>query len=460
MIKKWIFILLLSSMSLQGLAQTDVEDTYGDLADQILSEALTYKVGYNWMREFCDIGARYPGSGNLEKAIEWTRRKMESLELDTVWEQKVMIPHWKRGKAGLRVINSIHHNGDELTIAALGRSLPTDGIISGEVVEVTSFDELDSLAEQVKDKIVFYNVLFDHAKPFTFDAYGKSVQYRVFGASRAAQYGAIAVLVRTITSKPDDEPHHGTLYYEEDKPKIPGATITVKDAENLHAMLTKEPDIILEMYLDCETLPDMESSNVIGEIKGSKYPDEIIVIGGHIDSWDAGDGAHDDAAGCLQTIEVMQLMKKLDIKPSRTIRCVMFVNEEAGISGGKVYGAYADSVNEKHVVALESDAGAFTPRGFFVKTDSTTLLQMQEWLPVLRKASIEWIEDGHTGVDMRFINNLTVSASYMPDCQRYFDYHHSANDVFSAIHPREFEMSTAAIAIYTLLLSEELVTEK
>jgi hypothetical protein len=207
--------------------------------------------------------------------------------------------------------------------------------------------------------------------------------------------------------------------------------------------------------MDCVNLPEAQSYNVIGELTGSTKPDEIIVLGGHFDSWDKGCGAHDDGAPCLQTMEVPYLLKKLGIRPQRTIRCVLFINEENGSRGGIAYGQYADTAKEIHVAAIESDRGAFTPRGFFVNADSVSLAKMQSWLPVLNKALIDWIKPGGSGVDVSYIKKAHMLAGYVPDSQRYMDVHHSDNDTFETVSPREMELGTAAMAIFAYLISEE-----
>ncbi|MFI5236728.1 MAG: M20/M25/M40 family metallo-hydrolase, partial [Ignavibacteriales bacterium] len=227
-------------------------------------------------------------------------------------------------------------------------------------------------------------------------------------------------------------------------------------AELLSQELKQNPHLKINLKLNCETLPDAKSFNVIGEIKGTEYPDEIILVGGHFDSWDVGDGAHDDGAGCMMTLEVLDLMKRLDIKLKRTLRCVLFINEENGTRGAIEYANYALTSPQIHFVVIEADRGAFTPIGFYAETDSTEILnKLQNWLPILENANIEWIRKGGSGVDIQKIKNARLRLGYVPDDQRYMDIHHSANDVFEEVHPREFELGAAAISIMAYLLSEE-----
>ncbi len=289
----------------------------------------------------------------------------------------------------------------------------------------------------------------------TFSAYGGAVNQRVEGPSQAAAAGAAAVIVRSVTSGHDNVPHTGTLFYSDSIAKIPAVSIGVLDAEFLSEFLKVHPESRIELLMDCENLPEVESYNVIGELKGSIFPDEIIVVGGHFDSWDKGDGAHDDGAPCIQTIEVLDLLNKINFKPKRTIRVVLFTNEENGARGAQKYAADAEKTGEYHLAAIESDRGAFTPRGFYVTADSLTIAKLNNWLPVLNKALIDWIRPGGSGADVSKIKNVKALLGYAPDVQRYMDLHHSDNDIFETVNAREMELGAAAITLMTLLISEE-----
>jgi len=430
---------------------------YQKVADSLISRSLSDLKGYGWLKELCDIGPRLSGSENSLRAIYWAKEKMESLGFDSVWLQPVMVPKWVRNDIETAFVShSQKYKGRKLSIASFGGSIatPSNGI-TGEVIEVKSFDELKFLGNKIKGKIVFYNRPFDKSLVSTFEAYGKAVDQRTRGAIEAAKYGAVASIVRSITSKDDNIPHTGIMYYDDSVTKIPHAAIGVLDADFLSSAIKEEPNLKITLTMNCENLPDVLSYNVIGEIKGSSLPNEVIVLGGHFDSWDKGCGAHDDGAPCILTMEVLDLFKRINIKPKRTIRCVLFINEENGLRGGIEYGKYADSAKVKHIAAIEADRGAFTPRGFNVTTDSTTIKKLQEWLPILNKSHIDWIRPGGSGGDVAQIKNAKALFGFVPDDQRYMDVHHSENDVFEAVHPREMQLGTAALAILAYLLSEE-----
>ncbi|OGU77601.1 MAG: peptidase M28, partial [Ignavibacteria bacterium RBG_16_34_14] len=348
--------------------------------------------------------------------------------------------------------------GRELEILALGRSIGTgEKEITAEVIEVKNFDELKERQKEVKGKIVFFSRPHDMGTVNTFQGYGDAVNQRSQGAIEAAKFGAVGVLIRSVTTKHDNVPHTGSMNnYVDSLPEIPAASLGFLDADFLSDALKKDSILKLKMKLNCKTLPDILSYNVIADYKGTEKSDEIIVVAGHFDSWDAGCGAHDDGGGCIQAFEVLDLFKRLSIKPKRTIRCIFYINEENGVKGGIEYGNYADTTREKHIAAIESDRGVFTPVGFAVTSDSLTLIKLQNWLPILEYAGIEWIKAGGSGVDISQIKNTQALIGFVPDDQRYFDLHHSANDVFEEVHPREMELGAAAIAVMAFLLSEEL----
>ena len=420
----------------------------------IVKSSLNENRGYDFLKELCAIGPRLSGSENSLNAINWAKEKLIEIGADSVWLQPVMVPHWERGN--IEDAYLLNPNGKrKLNILALGGSVgtPENGITAG-VVEVKSFDELES--KDVKGKIVFYNRPLDKGLIETFTAYGKAVDQRVYGAINAAKYGAIGVLVRSVTTEDDNVPHTGVMLYADTLQKIPAVALGVQDAEYLSQQLKINPALKVQLRLNCKTLHDAKSYNVIGEIKGTEHPNEVIVVSGHIDSWDVGCGAHDDGAGCVQSIEVLDLFKRLNIKPKRTIRCVLFINEENGSRGAKKYGEFAESSTDKHIAAIESDRGGFVPIGFSYQTDSENIVEkLNSWLPILSKAEIWWIKPGGTGSDISKINNIKLLLGYVPDPQRYFDFHHSPKDVFETVHPRELELGTATITTMVYLISEE-----
>ena len=458
-----IAIVMLSLLFITAsYCQTEIDSLkqleYKEISEQIVSSALKERKGYEALQNLCRIGPRLSGSRNSLIAINWAKNKMIEMEFDSVWLQPVMVPHWERRTIQKAMImNSKNFNGIELNILSLGGSIgtPIEGI-AGSVIEVKSFDELEKRKDEVKGKIVFFSRAADQTLLNTFRVYGSAVDQRVYGGIEGAKYGAVGVIVRSITTKYDNVPHTGVMLYVDSLPKIPGVAVGYEDADLLSAALQLDPNLQLALQLNCETLPDAQSYNVIGEIRGSEYPDELIIVGGHLDSWDVGDGAHDDGAGCMQAIEVVELFNRLKIKPKRTIRTVLFINEENGSMGAKEYGDYALSTEQIHVAAIESDRGAFSPVGFNVDTDSTKLIEkIESWLQYLKLAGISWVRKGGSGADISKIKNAKLLIGYVPDNQRYFDIHHSPSDVFEEVHPREFELGTAAMAILVYLLSEE-----
>ena len=381
---------------------------------------------------------------------------MEELGSDSVWLQPVMVPHWDRGKAEDAIIVNGRYAGRKINICALGGSIGTGSKgITAPIFEVQNLNEIDSVKEKVKGKIVFINEALDESLINTFAAYGRAVGKRLWGAAKAAKYGAAGVIIRSITTKFDNVPHTGVMIYRDSLSRIPGVAAGYEDSDFLETALQEDPGLSINLILSCRTLADKQSYNVIGEIKGSEFPDEVVVVGGHIDSWDKGEGAHDDGAGCVQSLEVLDLIKRLSLRPKRTIRCVLFINEENGSRGAQAYGNYADTAKERHIAAIESDAGGFTPRGFTITADSSIIARIQSWLPVLRICNIEEISKGGSGADVNDIKNAKALIGYHPDVQRYFDFHHSDNDVFEAVNPRELELGSAAIAVLAYLISEE-----
>lgn len=451
-IKNVLLLIILISIQLFPQRDSSTLDQYNFLTDQIIRKTLTEKPGYKLLQELCDVGPRLSGSENSLRAIHWAEEKLKSFEVDRVWLQPVMVPHWERGSVETAEII----NGKSLNILSLGGSISTpENGITANVIEVKNFTELKERQNEVKGKIVFFSRPLDEGLLNTFAGYGGAVDQRFYGAVEAAKYGAVAVLIRSITTKHDNVPHTGVMGYADSLQKIPAAAIGYLDSDYLHNALVENPDLKIKLNMDCKTFPDAQSYNVVAEITGSEFPNEIIVVGSHFDSWDVGCGAHDDGAGCVQSMEVLYLLKELNIKPKRTIRCILFINEENGSRGGKEYGKFVETNNENHLAAIESDRGGFTPIGFDVDSDSASLIKIKSWLPVLEKSGINWVKKGGSGVDVQYIKNTKAKLGYVPDVQRYMDVHHSANDTFESIHPRELELGAASIAIMAYLISEE-----
>ena len=424
----------------------------------IYSEALTKGRSYSWLNYLSkNIGARLAGSEAEKKAVAWAKAELEKLKLDKVWLQPVIVPHWVRGEKEEARIETVHGNF-KVAICALGGSIATskDGLLA-EVIEVKSLKEVEELGDKVKGKIVFFNRAMPADKIETMKAYGATVDQRYSGARVAGKYGAVGAIVRSMNLKIDNYPHTGSMSYGEnaENEKIPTAAISTNGAELLSKLLEQKDKMKLKFYFKqgCEILPEVESFNVIGELKGSKYPDEIIVVGGHLDSWDLGEGSHDDGAGVVQSMEVLRIFKELKIRPKRTIRVVLFANEEFGLSGGKVYAAEAKKKKENHIVALESDSGGFTPRGFGITSNDQNYQQIIQWKPLFEPYLIHIFAKGGGGADIGPLKKDTnVLLGLRPDSQRYFDYHHTAADVFEAVNKRELELGAATMASIIYLL--------
>ncbi len=454
-----IIIFTLNTSASQIEKKAIVSKSYHEIARAIIDTALADAKAHSMLKELCyDIGPRLAGSPHAAAAVEWSRQTMLKLGLQNVHLQPVMVPHWERGKIEeATIVNSTTLGTVPLSICALGGSIGTrePGIVA-EVIEVHGLKEAVSLGKKAQGKIVFYNRPMDPKTMNTFAAYGNAVDQRTLGAIEAAKVGAIAVLVRSVTTRLDRVPHTGLMRYDETVPKIPAAAISTVDAELLSKLIKQEKNVRVRLHLDCKSFPNIESFNVIGEIKGTEKPDNVIVIGGHLDSWDVGHGAHDDGAGCIQAIEALRLIKTLGLKPKRTIRAVMFMCEEFGIYGGP---AYADSVRKsglKHIAAIESDRGGFTPRGFSVSADSQAVEKIKRWGYLFEDMDAANIFQGGGGPDISPLNELgTVTIGLIVDYHRYFDYHHSANDVFDVVNERELELGAAAMAILAYVLAME-----
>lgn len=436
---------LLAQEETPALKPEDVR-TVKAIFDEVLVSAESYRLLDHLSNR---IGHRLSGSEGAAKAVAWTKRVMEDYGFDNVFLQEVMVPHWERGNPEVARIGGA--DGTDLRVLAIGGSVatPEDGL-TAEVVEVQSLDEVAELGEaRIKGKIVFYNRAFDQRNISTGAGYGGAVDQRVGGASRAAQYGAVGVVIRSVTSMFDDAPHTGTLSYADTLPRIPAAALGVQSADRLAEALRKDPATRLYLKMSCRWLPDALSHNVVGELKGSEFPDQYIVIGGHLDSWDVGHGAHDDGAGCMQAIGVLRTFQKLGIRPRHTLRAVMFMNEENGTRGGKRYAELAVEKNEQHLLAIESDAGGFSPRGFGVSGPDAVLEKMRGWLPYFDRNTVTFFSKGGGGVDVRPLHQATgvPMVGLHTEGQRLFDVHHSEHDTFENVNRRELELGTGVMAV-------------
>ena len=438
--------------------------TYGQTPDSVVIKKISDEIftsGQCYKNEeyLCKkIGARLTGSANAEKAVKWTHDLMKSYGFDTVYLQEVMVPHWVRGeKETAKVIGQNSKDGMDVDIVALGGSVatPKEGL-TAEVVEVKNFDELKKLGkEKIAGKIVFYNHPFDVTMIHPFSMYGEAGKYRSKGASEAARYGAVGSVVRSMTNYVNDDPHTGAQNYNDSLPKIPCCAISTLDADYLSAALQKDPKAKFFFRMSCETLPDVKSYNVIGEIKGSEHPEEIITVGGHLDSWDLAEGASDDGTGVMQSIEVLRTLHAIGVKPKRTLRAVMFMNEENGLRGGKEYAKQAELKKEKHIMALESDGGGFTPRGISMTCTEEQRKKIRSWKDYFLKYDTYDFDGQGGGADISPLEKMNVPVMELrPDGQRYFIIHHTKSDTFEQVNKRELEMGAIVMTMMVYLVSE------
>jgi hypothetical protein len=446
--KKHILLLLIIGICFAGISQTNQDEK---MLQSIYRTSLLEGQSYEWLDHLCNqIGGRLSGSLNAERAVEWAKKELEVLELDRVWLQPVLVPKWVRGPKEFALIETEPGVTFNVPITALGGSVATPSVgLKAEVVEVQNFEDLERLGREViEGKIVFFNRPMQADLINTFEAYGGCVNQRYDGARQASQYGAIGVIVRSMNLRLDDLPHTGAMSYGNQpvSQRIPAAAISTNAAEKLSNLMRIAPDLKFLFRQQCKQYDDVLSYNVIGEITGSEYPDEIITVGGHLDSWDIGDGAHDDGAGCVQSMEVVRLFKKLNHQPKRTIRVVLFMNEENGLRGGNKYAETAALKGETHIFALESDAGGFTPRGFSFDCSDLEFEQVLRWKPLFKPYLIHYFEKGGSGADIGPLKTKTnVLAGLRPDSQRYFDHHHAENDTFDAVNKRELELGAATL---------------
>lgn len=444
---KQVLTLAFLFLILPALAQDKQDEK---IISAIFSEALIDYTAYHQLEWLCTHTAgRICGTPEAAAAVEYTYQTMLNMELDSVWKQPVMVRNWKRGEPEQGRIVSSLYGTTEVPVCALGTSVGTgEGGVVAEVVEVQNFIELAALAGRVKGKIVFFNRPMDPTEVNTFAAYGGAVNQRTSGAAMAAKLGAVASIVRSMNTELDDYPHTGVTRYENEKERIPAFAISTNGAELLSLQLSKDPTLKLYLRSTCQNYPDVLSYNVIGEIRGSEYPEKIITIGGHLDAWDTGEGAHDDGAGCIQAIEVLRLFRKMGVEPKHTIRAVMFMDEEVAQRGGQAYAREAELRGEQHVAAVESDRGVLTPKAVTIGSDDARFKKAASWEKLFEPYGLK-LEPGGGGVDispLRKLNPDLVYLGYLPDNQRYFRFHHSPFDRFDQVDRREMQMGAAAIA--------------
>ncbi len=421
------------------------------LADEVLTNSRAYA---NLRVLTKEIGGRLAGSPQMVKAEKWGLKAMQEAGAEHAWLQECMVPHWVRGGKD-EAMAYVGKTSKKLDVIALGNSVGSMKPLKAQVILIKDFEELERRKNEVKGKIVFYNYKFDPRFVRTFQAYGDAGRYRRSGPSQAAKYGAVGVIVRSISGSTDNNPHTGSTAYNDSFPKIPALAIGLIDADWL-AKEASSKNVTAMIHSHGKFLPDTIGHNVIGELKGTEFPNEYITVGGHLDSWDNCEGAHDDGAGCVQSIEILRAFKALGYQPKRTIRFVLFANEENGLRGGNKYAEEAKAKNEKHIFALESDAGGFTPRGFGFTVSPEQFQKILGWKELIAPYGASELSMGGGGADIGPLNRTqgTPVAGLSPDSQRYFDVHHARNDVFENVNKRELELGALNMAILIYLVDK------
>lgn len=458
--KKFIFSFSLFFISIIICAQNQDSLYIRMVADEILTNGKAYENLHYLTKE---IGGRLAGSPQMLKAEKWGLQVMKESGADIARMQECMVPHWVRGGKDEATAFFMSSSGGtlkkeqkKLDVIALGNSVGSGKKgVDADVLLVNSFDELEAKKDQVKNKIVFYNYKFNNTYVNTFLAYRDAVQYRGQGPTRAAKYGAKAVIVRSMSHATDNNPHTGATRYDSAYPEIPAVAIGLQDADWLSHQLKNEK-VSIALKTNGHFLPDTIGHNIIGELTGTEFPNEIITIGGHLDSWDPAEGAHDDGAGVVQTVEILRAFKALGYKPKHTIRFVLFANEENGGRGGAKYAEEAKEKNEKHIFALESDAGGFTPRGLGFTGTEDQYQKFLGWKELLAPYGASEFSKGGGGSDIGPLNKAfnTATGSLNPDSQRYFDIHHARSDVFEAVNKRELELGAVNMAALIYLVDK------
>ncbi len=440
-------ILFIISTVVSG--QPKFTSNHKKISSQLIGTSLANTKGFDRLTYLNDYyGPRLSGSQVLENGIDWIVEEMKKDGFDKVWTQPVMVPHWVRGKESATLNTPIQKN---LPMVSLGGSIgtPKDGI-TGEIMVVNSFEELEERSSEAKGKIVLFNV--------EFTTYGQTVQYRTNGASAAAKHGAIASVIASVASYSMQTPHTGVMRYEEGVKKIPHAALTVEDANLIERFIKRGEKVELTLNMEAKTLPDAESRNVIAEITGSEFPDQIIVMGGHIDAWDNGHGSMDDGGGCVAAWEALRLIKETGQRPKRTIRVVLWTNEENGLRGANEYLRWVQEEEkslEKHVLAMESDSGVFDPIGFgFSGSDEAynILLSIGELLKPIESGKVT---KGGGGADIGpLMRNGVPGMGLRVEGSKYFWFHHTAVDTIDKLNIYDFNECVATMAVFAYMVAD------
>jgi len=441
-------------LALMGCSTRNDKEIIADIFKTAGSDSTAYNVLRILSKSYPN---RLSGTPISIKAIHYMKEAMEKENFDTVYLQECTVAHWDRGGQEIGTIKSNKVGNTRLSVCTLGNSIgtPNNGI-NAEIIEVKSFEELDKLGEKaIKGKIVFFNRPMDATKINSFEAYGEVVGFRFSGASVAAKYGAEAVLVRSVTTAIDTFPHTGVMRYEDTPKQIPAFAVSTIHANILSKQLIEDPKLIVHLKSNCKFLADEKSYNVIGEVRGSEFPNEIITVGGHLDSWDNTEGAHDDGGGCVQSIDVWHIFKKIGYQPKRTLRVVMFIDEEMNQRGGKKYAEEALLKNEKHLYAMESDGGCDKPIGFTFDTNESYLAKFRSYKHLFEPYGINVFVNEGSGVDIEPLKEQNVVlGELIVDPTHYFDYHHSGYDTFERINFDYLQQGGAAMASLIYLVDK------
>jgi carboxypeptidase Q len=429
-----------------GAQQSPIGERYRAVADRIIDAALADSSAYERLAELTDkFGHRFSGSESLERALDWIIEEMVRDGLENVHGETVMVPRWVRGEESAQLLEP---RAKPLPMLSLGNSVgtPPEGV-TAEVMVVRTFEELERRAAEAQGKIVLFNA------PFT--GYGQTVRYRLYGAIAAARAGAVASMIRSVTPQSLNTPHTGAMAYNDTVPRIPHVALTVEDAELLQRMADRGERIVVRLTLGARQLPDSPSRNVVAELRGSELPDEVVVMGGHIDSWDVGQGAMDDGGGCVAAWEAVRLLQRLGLRPRRTVRVVMWTNEENGLRGGRAYRDAHRHQLDKFVLAIESDAGVFKPRGFgFGGSDSAYAIVAQVGT-LLERIEAGTISRPGGGADIGPLMRAGVPGMGLRvDGSRYFWYHHTAADTMDKLDPHEMALCVAAMAVMAYVVAD------
>lgn len=451
-------ILLIFTLFLSGFTNAQSDSLF---IRSVYNEALSNGAAYEDLRSLCkDIGARITGSAEAQMAVEWSEAKMKGYGFDRVYLQEITVPHWERGTKEAGWLRTEDGSLLKLNILALGGSIGTSGLLEGELITFSSLEALKAAPEkEVKGKIVFINQPMDEQQIITFRAYGGCYPVRGNGAVEAGKLGAKAVIIRSLGMPIDPHPHTGSMHYNDSIEKIPAAAVSTQDAEMIQQLVDSKKSLEFVLEMDCRNYPDVSSYNVIAEMTGSENPDEIITFGGHLDSWDTGEGAHDDGAGVIHCLEALRILKELEYQPKNTLRLVFFMNEENGNFGGKSYAKIVKDKGENIIAALESDRGGFAPRGFSCDGNKEQLKMLASFEPLFTDYDLHVFDPGYGGVDIGPLKDYYEGIplfGFVPDSQRYFDFHHAPSDVFENVNKRELELGCAAIASFLYLIDQRL----